>query len=302
MARIDHSKCGTSLLGCMTVLLALGGCTTNLGPVRDFAAESKKLGTTFRAMPEIVVESCRSDQVLGQQMLNAAIPFRLTEVSARADQVCGPLVTSQADILPVAQLLEQYGDALAALADEKLPDYTVQTAALQSSIATLKDESGQPVLSASRTEAVLALARFLGRLTTERAARREIRALLDQQEGVRAATTALSWYATRIYRHQLSTYATNIDATTGGKLVMFEKTEPLAARATMMSLAKERQRVDELVKAADTFVAAATKLDASRAEVRARLDRPGDKEALKQLLALAQEVRLLRKQLRDADD
>lgn len=282
-------------------LLVLSGCV-NLGSVREFAGESKKLGASFQVMPLLVMDTCRTDQRLAQQVLHADTPFRLTEVNARADVACAGLSNDEANFLPFARLLEQYGDALAALADEKLPNYTVQLDALQASVATVKDDAGQPLLSAERAQAVVSLGKFLGRIVTERVASNEIRNLLDQRQGVQAATGALSWYANRTYRQQLSTYAVHLDATAAGKLPQFEKTEPLAARAMMIGLDKERTRTAELVKAADTFVSAAAKLDGGRADVLAHLDRPSDRARLEQLAALASEVQALRKQLRAFDD
>lgn len=280
--------------GCLVA--ALSACT-NFGPVRTFGGESKKLGAAFAVMPDAAVDICRADAMLMEQTLPAGDRFDLSKARGKTEQVCAPLASRSDAILPLARLLEQYGDTLAALADEKLPDYSVDLKTLEKSLNGLKD-GDKPVLEAHQTGAIMSLGRLLGRLVTERAARNEIRALLEQQEGVQATTAALRWYVNRAYKSQLNKYDQVLDGTLRGMLPQFERNEPLAARAMMVSLQQERDRLVVLSKSADSFIAAADKLEQSRAEVLAKLDRPDDKEMLRQLRELAEEVRTLRKQLR----
>jgi len=274
----------------------MSGCT-NFGPVRTFGDESKKLGAAFAVFPDATVDICRADVMLREQAVAPGSTFNLGDVRAKTDQICGPLVASKDAILPLARLLEQYGDTLAALADKELPDYSVNLDALEKSVNGLK-LGDRPALAPEQTGAIMSLGRFLSRLATERVARNEIRKLLEQQEGVQATTAALRWYVERAHKTQLNSYDKVLDGSLRGMLPQFERNEPLAARSMMVSLQQERERLAVLSTAADSFIGAAGKLDQGRAQVLAKLDQPDDKELLRQLRELAEEVRTLRKQLR----
>jgi hypothetical protein len=90
-----------------------------------------------------------------------------------------------------------------------------------------------------------------------------------------------------------------IDAllTPGQGLQRFETSEPLGARAMMVSLETERERIVRLDNATADFIAAADKLQAARDEVRNHLDHPDKGQALKQLAALGEEIQALRKKI-----
>lgn len=267
------------------------GCA-NLAPVKTFADETKKVAAAFDPLTASTVETCitrRENKVL----ISTTKPFDATKVKEDATKLCAPVAEGNKYIAEVAGLLEQYADTLAALADDKLPNYKDQFTNLKTAVNGVKID-GKEIIPKDKVNAITSLGEFIARLVTQRIAAREAKALLDQQVGFDAAADALSEYVRLIYKP----YATD---NRRDMLILVkdldeqERTEPLAARGAKVALRDEVARMDAAIKTANNFEATVARLKAARAEVRAKLDN----EALTpdQLFALVEDVRELRKQL-----
>lgn len=288
------------LIGLSAGLVLVTGCA-NLAPVKTFADQTKAVAGSFTVMPEKAHASCRANAELRDILSppQAGKPFKLDEVQAASQKQCKNTAVQQAGILALATLLEQYADTLAALADQKLPDYKAQLSGLKSAVDGLKDGSGQPIIPSQKTGAVIALGEFLARLATRAAAQGEIRNLLDQGEGFDAAADALAWYASAIYKPAVRNHYDVLSVALTG-LQKADEREPLGARSMQLQFTAEMARLKTLEAAADSFVASVKQMKAARPVVRSKMDSPDDIELWKQIFAFQEEVRGLRKQLNDA--
>jgi hypothetical protein len=279
-------------------LAAATGCA-NLAPVSKFADQTKQVTAAFATMPTTAVSACRANQEMRQQFAPPTTAFDPDEARKVARELCRHTDAANADILLVGKLVEQYADTLAALANDKLPDYKAELAGLQGAVGGLKNDSGA-LIPSDKAAAIVSLGEFLARVATERAARSEIRTLLDQSEGFDAAADAMGWYAKRIYKDQVAAQRQVVDTVRTTHLVQAEKTQHLAARTMMLDAATERDRLVQLEEAQPRFAAAIETMKRTRAEVRAKFDHLDDAALLRQLGDYAKQVGALRKELRAA--
>lgn len=285
--RLSHLHAALSV-----ATLVLVGCA-DLSPVKSFADETKKMAAAFDPLTRGTVDACEARMVL-RKTITTEKDFDAEQVRAQAKAMCQPLTDGAKYIVEIESVLASYADTLAALADEKLPSYKAEFSGLKSAVDGVQID-GKSILPKDKVAAVTDLAAFIARLVTQRAAAREAKALLDQQEGFDAAVDALTAYVRLIHKPYLEERLTLVSKQLPKELTATSASEPLAARVQKMALQEDAARTRQALAAAGKFESAAGKLKAARAETRARLD---DKNLdPKQLLALAEEVRGLRKQL-----
>lgn len=283
----------------LALLLLCTGCA-DFAAVRTYADETKKLSAAFGTMPKTTVDVCEARFTLEEQTRDATAPFKVDDVRAGAAAQCAPLARQSDSVLKLVALLDTYADTLAALADDKLPNYTDDLDGVATAVADLKRESGEPVVPPDQARAVITLAQLVTRLATERAARGEIRQLLEQGEGVNATTHTLQWYAREITRPQLDTWLERSALLAKHRLPAFEKTEPIGVRVFAVALHGEQARVTRLVTANDDLIAAADKHAQATLTVREKFDKPDDKALREQLFDLAKGVNRARRHLQAA--
>ena len=295
MSPTPSARAGRFAALCLALLLATG--CANLAPVKTYADETKKLAAAFDPMLAGAVSTCRQ-KLERKTFIAGTEPFNVVAVREQAKRICKPLEDANPGVAALNDLLLHYADTLAALANEQLPSYKIELDGLKASINGLKDGT-EPILPPAKVGAVIALAEFLARLATQRAATSEIKNLLDQQEGHDAAVDALSKYATLVYLAYLKDSRTELKVLVAA-LDIQERTQPLAARYLKTHLAAEDDKLAALELAVPAFVASVEQMKSARAELRLKLDRPDDADLRKQLVAFAKEVRNLRKQLHEA--
>jgi hypothetical protein len=239
----------------LVVALQVAGCA-DFSAVRTYADDTRKLGASFAAMADTPVRMCETRFLMEEQTRDAFVAFRLADVQGHAATQCAPLAQDNTHILSLVALLDSYSDTLAALSDAKLPSYSAELKGLGAAVTDLKRSSGEPVVPPDKAKAVITLGKLVSRLATERAARGEIRELLEQSEAVDATTGALEWYASAITRPELDAYQQRARIAMDTALPRFEKTEPLAVRMYAVTLAGEQEKAKELAARNDALIAA----------------------------------------------
>jgi len=282
----------------LALTLLFAGCA-DFGVVRTYADETKKLSAAFGTMPKTTVAICEARFTLTEQTADPFVPFDIDKVRAGATAQCEPIARQSEGVQTLVTLLENYADTLAALADEKLPDYAAELDGVESAVASLQ-QGGQAIVPPDQVQAVIALAKLLSRLATQHVARGEIRNLLAQSDGVNATTHTLQWYAGTITAPLLENYLERSALLAKHRLPAFEKTEPLGTRVFAIALRGEQDRVKKLAEANRELIAAADKHKAATGTVREKFDKPDDKVVREQLFDLAKDVRKVHKHLRAA--
>jgi hypothetical protein len=248
-----RSRIVRSSLG-LAIALQLAGCA-DMSAVRTYADDTRKLGASFAAIADTPARLCETQFLMQEQTRDAFVAFRIEDVRSRAAADCAPVTQERTHILSLVALLENYAETLAALADEKLPNYSSEMKGLGTAVTDLKDRAGEPVVPSGKAKAVISLGNLVARLATQRAARSEINALLEQGEAVNATTDALRWYASSVTRPQIDTYLQRSQITMDTALPRFEKTEPLAVRMFAVTLLGEQGQARKLAAENDALIA-----------------------------------------------
>jgi hypothetical protein len=259
----------------LTIAAQLAACA-DFSAVRTYADDTKKLGASFTALADTPVELCEAQFLMQEQVRDGFVAFRIDDVRTRAAADCAPVAQDNTHILSLVTLLDNYADTLAALADEKLPNYSAEAKDLGAAVTGLKDRAGEPVVSSGKAKAVITLGKLVSRSATERVARGEIKELLEQSEAVDATTGALQWYATSVTRPTLDTYLQRAQLTMDKGLTRFEKTEPLAVRMYAVDLLGEQQRVKKLAAANEALIVSLQKHREATRGLREKFGKRGD--------------------------
>ena len=168
MQRPQNSSVFTLLL-CATASLLLGGCATNLSPVRSFAEQTQKMSVHFEPMLAGSVHSCMDKAMRKRLILAERFDAQASEQAARAD--CAAIAQASVSIASLNDLLLRYARTLAALADDKLPVYKEELGGLGDALGGLAQPGGgAPLLDAGKLAKVVKLSEHLSRLATQRAA------------------------------------------------------------------------------------------------------------------------------------
>ncbi len=276
-------------------LAALLGACANLGPVRTFADETKKMAAAFTPMLAGSRASC-TEKYLWKKMLTGT-QFDPSVAEQEASALCAPIDADNQLIASLNALLEQYADTLAALADDKLPSYAGELEGLKTSLGNLKKPgSDETLIPPARVEAVSALAEFLSRIAAQRMQKSAIRELIGHQEAFNTVTGALRDYANLNYMAWLKNQKDEIGQLKES-LRRSEQKEMLAARYLKTLLLAEERKLAERAQMVAAFNTSVTELQKANGELRAKFDQMDDKELLRQLVVLSKEVAQLRKQV-----
>lgn len=259
----------------LAAALQLGGCA-DFAAVRDYADDTRKLGASFAALAGTPVRLCETQFMMQEQTRDAFVAFRIDDVRRQAATECAPVAQDSTHVLSLVALLDRYSEALLALADDRLPREAADMQGLDAAVADLKSRSGEPVVPPDKARAVVTLGKMVSRLTTGRATRGEVKALLGQSDAVNAATGALQWYADSITRPQLDIYLQRAGITMDKALPRFEKTEPLAMRMYAVTLLGEQERVKRLAAENDALIAALDRHREATLRLRAAFGKPGN--------------------------
>jgi len=224
-------------------------------------------------------------------------------VKRKAAEMCKSMDADNLVMSQLNQLLSQYADTMASLADKELPSYKEELTGLESSLIGIQrrnnDGTYDALLDADKVGAVISLSEFLSRIATQRVQRNAIKELMGHEAAVFTIVDALTAYATANYRGWLSNEKLEM-APLRASLQESSSREPLAANQARAVLEQEERQLEAKDQAITLFVNSADKLKKTHVELRENLDTLDDRELTAQLNAYAKDVSALRKQLRDA--
>ena len=282
----------SALFACASVLL--GGCASNLAPVRTFAEQTYKLSASFDPMLAGTVNSCTDNALRKRLIMSERYDAQASEQAARSD--CAPIAQVSASMAQLNEVLLRYAQTLAAVADSKVPLYKDEFKGLGNSLGSLQLQgAAAPLLDAGRLSKVMKLSEHLSRLATQRLQKSALRALLDEQEAVNIVSNALKEYAQRNYRAGLQDELRDLDLLRSAVDGAAQR-EPLAANYIRTRLYLEGRQLQEREKIASAYVAAVDALQASVAALRANLERLQAPELEQQLAQFARHVEALQRQ------
>ncbi|MGK5078865.1 hypothetical protein [Janthinobacterium sp. HLX7-2] len=274
--------------------LLLGGCASNLAPVRTFAEQTHKLSASFEPMLAGTLDSCTDNALRKRLIMSEHFDAQASEQAARAD--CAPISLASESIGKLNDVLLRYAQTLAAVADSKVPVYQEEFKGLGDSLGSLQlHGAAAPLLDAGSLSTVVKLSEHLSRLATQRLQKSALRELLAEQEAVNIVSNALKEYAQRNYRaglqDELRDLALLRNAVDGAA-----PREPLAANYIRTRLHLEGKQLQEREKIVTAYVAAVDALQASVAALRANLDRLQSPELAQQLAQFSRHVEALQRQ------
>jgi hypothetical protein len=282
------------LLLAASASLLLGGCATNLAPVRNFADQTQKMSVHFEPMLAGGVHSCMDKAMRKRLILAERFDAQASEQAARAD--CAAIAQASASIASLNDVLLRYAQTLAALADDKLPVYKEEFSGLGDALGGLAQPgAGAPLLDADKLAKVVKLSEHLSRLATQRRQKSALRELLDEQEAVDIVSNALKEYAQRSYRAGLQDELRDLDLLRGA-VDKAAPREPLAANYIRTRLHLEGGQLREREKIVAAYVAAVDALQASVAALRANFDHLQAPELERQLAQFSRDVDTLQRQ------
>lgn len=284
-----------STLLCVTLSsLLLGGCASNLAPVRSFASQTQKVAVHFEPMVAGSVHSCMDKSMRKRLILAERFDAQASEQAARSD--CAAIAEASVPVAALNALLLRYAHTLAALADAQLPVYTEELEGLGTALGGLAQPgAGAPLLDADKLAKVVKLSDLLGRLATQRLQKAALRELLAQQEAVNIISDALKAYAQRSYRAGLQDESRDL-ALLRGAVDGSAQREPLAANYVRTRLYLEGRQLQEREKIVAAYVQAVDALQASVAALRDNLDRLQAPELERQLAQFARHADTLQRQ------
>lgn len=282
----------SALLACASALL--GGCASNLAPVRTFAEQTYKLSASFDPMLAGTVNSCTDNALRKRLIMSERYDAQASEQAARSD--CAPIARASASMATLNAVLLRYAQTLAAVADSKVPLYKDEFQGLGDSLGSLQLQgAAAPLLDAGKLSKVMQLSEHLSRLATQRLQKSALRELLDEQDAVNIVGNALKDYAQRNYRAGLQDELRDLDLLRGAVDGAAQR-EPLAANYIRTRLHLEGRQLQEREKIVSAYVAAVDALQASVAALRANLERLQAPELAQQLAQFARHVEALQKQ------
>lgn len=293
----SRAKPVASALAILATLALMSGCA-NLSAVRSFADETKKLSAAFDPMLAGSTASC-TDKYKRKKLLTSR-NFDPAAAEAAAAELCGPIDENNQVIAALNDLLEQYADTLAALADDRLPSYKAELDGLAAALGQVKRQGSQEsLIPPAKLSAVAALTAFLGRAATEHLQRGAIRDLLHHEAAIMTVTDALKDYATLNYLAWLRDERRENEVLRKS-LDLSAATEPLAANYLKTLLLSEERQIAARENTVRAFVQSVAQLQALNAEIGRKFDHLEDKELLAQLARFSNAVFKLRKQVRNA--
>jgi len=286
------------LIIALVSLACLSGCANQsavrpFAAVRTFADETKQLSITFEPMLAGSSTSC-ADKYIRKKLITSS-DFDPARVEKEAAEMCAPIAENNQAIARLNQLLEQYADTLAALADDKLPSYQAELGGLSASLGKLKKPGTQEALVGSdKLSAVTSLAEFLSRVATQHLQKDSMRELLNHEAAIQTITNALRDYATLNYRGWLRDERRENEVL---YKALDRSKETLAANYLKTILLREDRLIAQRDQAIDAFVASLEQLQKANAEIRQKFDQQDDKALIAQLVNYAKEVSRLRRQM-----
>ncbi|CDG82805.1 hypothetical protein [Janthinobacterium agaricidamnosum] len=271
----------------------LAGCT-NLAPVRTFADQTKKMSGAFDPMLDATVNSCT--EKIKRKKLIAGERYDPQEADNTARSSCASLDRNNKVMATLNDLLAQYADTLAALADDRLPNYQTEFDSLGASLGGIANsESGAPLFDGDKLGKVMSLTARLSSALTANLEKAGIRDLLNEEDSIKVITNGLKEYAQANYRASLNDEAGDI-----GKLRMrldqLAVKEPLASNYAKSMLFIEEHQLGARAKIVDAYVASVDELQKTIAELRLKQNQPDDPGLKRQLANFSKAVDKLRKQ------
>jgi hypothetical protein len=276
----------------------LAGCV-NLGAVRSYADETKKLTSAFTPMLDGSVQSCR-DRKSRIRLYTGTQPFDPVQISKDVDKLCNSIAESNGHALEIARTLSDYAEVLAKLAGEAVPNVLDSSEdRLKVALGRLRDSDGKALVPEAKLSAVFNLAKFVSHAATGYFRDREVRAALNHHEAVETLGNALALYVRSNFMGYVADERRDLDIifkAIGAR----EKSEYLAARYIQRELWVVRSQLDAKEKSAKQFEAATARMIAAHKDLLENADRLDDPARYKEIFAFARDVRALQEQLRDA--
>lgn len=278
-------------------VVALSGCA-NFTSVTKYAGETKKLSAAFEPMLVGSVQSCVDKYT--RKRLITSVSFDAKEVAAKAEAMCKPMAEANQSILVLNDLLVQYSDTLAALANDELPSYTDEFSSVKGKLSELKKSgTDQALIAPEKLNAISSLAQFIAKISTQAASKHQIKQLLEQEDAVFAIVDTFDEYAKFNYLAWLENEEQEM-AILERHVDRARQTEPLAANSTSAALLVDKRTIEARKKAVVQFSRSVESMRASHKALRLNFGKLDSQELAKQLSAYAKEINELRKQLRDA--
>ncbi|KAB8061509.1 hypothetical protein [Janthinobacterium violaceinigrum] len=292
----NHPLCSVLRPAAASLLagLLLGGCATDLAPVRSFAEQTQKMSQHFEPMLAGSVHSCMERAMRKRLILAERFDAQASEQAARDD--CAAIAQASVSVAGLNDVLLRYAQTMAALADDKLPVYKEELGGLGDALGGLAlPGADAPLLDAGKLDKVMKLSAHLSRLATQRRQQSALRELLDEQEAIDIVSNTLKEYAQRSYRSGVQDELRDLELLRGA-VDKAAPREPLAANYVRTRLHLEGRQLQEREKIAAAYVGAVDTLQASVAALRANLGHLQEAELERQLAQFARDVATLQRQ------
>lgn len=274
--------------------LLLGGCASNLAPVRSVGEQTQKMSAAAHPMLAGAADSCIAKAMRQQLIMATRFDAQGSELAAR--QRCVMEEKMSPRLVALNEVLIAYGKVLVDSADGKVSSYKEQFKGLGDALGGLEQPgAGAPLLDAGQLSVVMKLAQYLSTLATRRMQKASLRELLAHQQAVDITSNALKHYALNIHLPNLREEAREVDQLRGAVGSM-SSTEPLAANYVGTHLYQERKQLAQRQAAATAYAQAIDAMQQSLAGLSIHLDNPQDPQWQAQVDAFAQRVAVLERQ------
>ncbi len=281
-------------LGLLPAVL-LSGCASNLGAVRDFADETKKIGIAFDPVMDGAVQNCKL-QFLQRRMYTTDMPMSRFDPEVfikQATDICQPIADENATAQAMSTALVDYAQQLSALAADGVASSVDDNYdALAAKLGQFKDVPQEKV------GAISSLLKFLTRAVIAKAQKDAIVEALGHEEAVGALADALVVYSDRVYGGYVKgrladqpSFVAALRAETGA---------PISSRLRMMDVYQQTLTLQEQYKATASLRTAVAQMKVSMHDLRQNIDRLSAQERLIEVRKLTKEVRSLYQQLAKA--
>lgn len=273
----------------------LSGCA-NLKSVRDFAAETKKVGVAYEPIGKATEATCIQTASLKDEneLVLPAKDYDPGKVRAKAVATCKPVTDALKGPQKIADVLKAYADTLSELAGDGLAsrlddDY-------DSLIAQIKKV---PEVPADKVSAIGSLVKFLSGIAIAKMQIASIEEVLAHEAAVGSLGDALVFVAERNYQEGYAKdLLAQMDAIMAGART--SNLPPLLARMQITQIAAERSKLAEQRAAVAQLKKAVNQMKVAMADVRANFRKIDDKTRLESIIKYKQEVTALYEELAKA--
>ncbi len=280
-------------------LLAIGisvltGCATNLKPVRDFADETKKVAVAFDPLLTGAVKQCQEREKFKRLYTGTATvkEFDPIDIGKKATETCKPISEENNTAKDISTTLANYAGKLSAIAGDGVASSVDDNYdALANKLGEFKD------FPKDKVSALTGFFKFLTRAAIAREQRREIEDALSHEEAIGLLADALVLYSERVYGGYINDRTRDNDdfksLIKSGDIAMPE----ILAKLQLIQLTNEQAQLADQSKVIAALKSSVGQMKRTLKDLRLNLDNISDSERLKEVMALAKEVKALYQQL-----